>query len=138
MVETAHGGRLPARAAAVAALALLAFAAGGAPAFAHATFTNGTPGPGDAVCAPTLVSDYFAQHIQVSSAQQTYSLWVTNANGDQVDNNDNAVDPSDTTHMTVSLPPNLSPGAYTVHWATLSDDDGDQANGDYSFTIRSC
>ena len=105
---------------------------------AHASFVHGTPGPGDTVCAPTQVSDYFAQHIMQLSGTDTYDLWVTDANGNQVDNNDNAVDPNDTTHMTVTLPSGLGAGSYTVNWYTVSDDDGHADNGSYTFTIGNC
>ena len=135
MANTAMGSRGFARAGAMLVIGLLALTLRAAPALAHATFTHGTPGPNQTVCNPTLVDDYFAQHIVVSSTEQTYDLWVTNSSGNQVDNNDNAVDPNDHTHMTVSLPPNLPSGTYTVNWSTLSDDDGDQASGSYNFTV---
>lgn len=138
MANTAMAGRRFARAGAMLVVGLLVLALRTAPAFAHATFTHGTPGPNQTICAPTLVDDYFAQHIVVSSTEQTYDLWVTDSNGNQVDNNDDAVDPADHTHMTVSLPSNLPSGSYTVNWSTLSDDDGDQASGSYTFTVGGC
>ena len=38
--------------------------------------------------------------------------------------------------MTVSLQADLSDGDYTVRWRTLSADDGDEADGEFSFTLR--
>lgn len=107
------------------------------PVSAHASFVHGTPGPEDTVCTPATVSDYFAQHIMVLSGQETYALWVTDSNSNQVDNNDNAVDPADHMHMTVTLPA-LSPGNYTVNWYTVSDDDGHDDSGSYTFTVGNC
>ena len=60
---------------------------------------------------------------------------MTDAFGNQVDNQDSALDDTDRTHMTVTLQANLPPGLYNVHWWTVSDADGDAASGDYSFTI---
>lgn len=121
---------------ALSALALVASAAlGVGQASAHASFVKGTPGPGDTVCAPSQVSDYFAQHIEVLTGQDTFDLWVTDSNDNQVDNNDNAIDPMDSTHMTVSLPQGLANGVYTVSWYTVSADDGHEDSGSYTFTI---
>ena len=136
MSESFGGSRWLRCALALAALALVASAAlRVAQVSAHASFVKGTPGPGDTVCAPTQISDYFAQHIMVLSGQDTYDLWVTDANDNQVDNNDNAVDPMDSTHVTVSLPDGLPNGDYTVNWYTVSADDGHEDSGSYTFTI---
>ena len=108
-----------------------------AQASAHATFVRGTPGPGDVLtAAPSQVDAYFAQNIRTLSGQTTYSLWVTDAGNNQVDNNDNTLDPANPRHLTVTLPSGLGNGVYAVHWYTVSDEDGDEASGSYTFTIR--
>jgi methionine-rich copper-binding protein CopC len=104
---------------------------------AHASFVRGTPGPGDVMStAPSQVDAYFAQNIRTLSGQETYALWVTDANGNQVDNNDNSLDPANPRHMTVTLPGGLAAGVYTVHWYTVSDEDGHDDSGQYSFTVQ--
>jgi copper transport protein len=104
---------------------------------AHASFVHGTPGPNDALtAAPAQVDAYFAQNIRTLSGQETYALWVTDTNGNQVDNNDNTLDPANPRHLTVTLPGGLSSGVYTVHWYTVSDEDGHDDSGQYTFTIR--
>jgi methionine-rich copper-binding protein CopC len=108
-----------------------------AAASAHASFVRGTPGPGDVLTTmPTQVDAYFAQNIRTLSGQETYALWVTDANGNQVDNNDNTLDPNNPRHMTVTLQNGLADGVYTVHWFTVSDEDGDSDSGQYTFTIQ--
>jgi len=123
----------------IVAMSLVVLLAGLGPAAvdAHASFVRGTPGPGDVLStAPAQVDAYFAQNIRTLSGQETYALWVTDSNGNQVDNNDNALDPSNPRHMTVTLPAGLSAGVYTVHWYTVSDEDGHDDSGQYTFTIQ--
>ena len=54
----------------------------------------------------------------------------------RVDLDDAAIDDDDRKLMTVSLQPDLADGDYTVRWRTLSADDGDEADGEFSFTLR--
>ena len=119
----------------IAVLATITF--GPTLASAHAAFVRGTPGPNDVLStAPAQIDAYFAQNIRTLSGQETFSLWVTDANGDQVDNNDDVLDPANPRHMTVTLPGGLAAGVYTVHWYTVSDEDGDDDSGQYTFTIQ--
>jgi methionine-rich copper-binding protein CopC len=105
---------------------------------AHASFVRGTPGPGDVLSTPpTQVDAYFAQNIRTLSGQETYSLWVTDSNRNQVDNNDNTLDPANPRHLWVTLPSGLGNGVYTVNWYTVSDEDGHDDSGNYTFTIKS-
>jgi cell division septation protein DedD len=60
-----------------------------------------------------------------------------NASGAQVDNKDGAIDLDDLDHKTYVLTlPELPPGTYTVEWASLSDEDGENDEGSFSFTIQ--
>jgi copper transport protein len=105
---------------------------------AHASFVRGTPGPGDVLSTPpSQVDAYFAQNIRTLSGQETYALWVTDSNRNQVDNNDNTLDPANPRHLWVTLPSGLGNGVYTVNWYTVSDEDGHDDSGSYSFTIKS-
>jgi methionine-rich copper-binding protein CopC len=135
MKRPAEIARVLSRALVLAGLAFMLISQ--AQASAHATFVRGTPGPGDVLtAAPSQVDAYFAQNIRTLSGQETYSLWVTDSGGNQVDNNDNALDPANPRHLTVTLPNGLGNNVYAVHWFTESDEDGDDASGSYTFTIR--
>src|SRR5205823_5670626 len=103
---------------------------------AHAKFVLGTPNDGDVLsAAPSQIDAYFAEDIV--KQQGTYGLSVSDQNGNEVDNQDTVLDDVDRRHMTVTLQSGLADGVYTVHWWTVSDEDGDAASGDYSFTIAS-
>jgi methionine-rich copper-binding protein CopC len=104
---------------------------------AHASFVRGTPGPGDVLnTAPTQIDAYFAQNIRTLSGQETYALWVTDSNRNQMDNNDNTLDPANPRHLWVTMPGGLGNGVYTVNWYTVSDEDGHDDSGNYTFTVK--
>ena len=103
-------------------------------ALAHAKFDHGTPNPGDVLStAPTMIDAYFAEDIVKQAG--TYGLAVMDASGNAVDNQDTVLDDSNRRHMTVTLQRNLGPGAYTVKWWTVSDEDGDAASDTFTFTL---
>jgi methionine-rich copper-binding protein CopC len=132
--------RIPIRVNAVVACAAAFFLMGAfaSIASAHASFVRGTPGPGDVLStAPSQIDAYFAQNIRTLSGQETYALWVTDSNRNQVDNNDNTLDPANPRHMWVTLQSGLGDGVYTVNWYTVSDEDGHDDSGSYTFTIKS-
>src|SRR5205823_1598935 len=85
--------------------------------------------------APGVVKVWFSEGVRAVSDS---NLKVVDSSGQQVDNKDSKVDTSDPDRklMTVSLKPNLPAGTYTVQWATVSADDGDKDDGEFSFTIR--
>jgi len=57
--------------------------------------------------------------------------------GARVDNGDSHVDPNERKTISVSLATaKMADGTYTVKWKTLSDDDGDEASGQFELTIR--
>lgn len=57
--------------------------------------------------------------------------------GGRVDNDDSQVDPKDRKTISVSLATaKMRDGTYTVKWKTLSDDDGDEASGQFELTVR--
>jgi methionine-rich copper-binding protein CopC len=101
---------------------------------AHAAFVGGTPNDGDVLsAAPVQIDAFFAEDIVKQSG--TYGLAVYDANGNQVDNQDTVLDDFNRRHMTLTLQSGLSSGSYRVHWWTVSDEDGDAASGDYSFSV---
>jgi copper transport protein len=134
MRNTARVARYPIGA--LTLLLLLTLGSHRASVSAHALFLWGIPDNGAVVAtAPAQLDAYFAENIVRQSG--TYGLKVTNSAGTEVDNQDTAIDDTDRRHMTVTLQSGLGPDTYTVHWWTVSDEDGDAAAGDYSFTISS-
>ncbi|HZQ06627.1 MAG TPA: copper resistance protein CopC [Anaerolineae bacterium] len=66
------------------------------------------------------------------------SLSVFDAAGMQVDKGDSAVDLNDPDRKTISVSLDMAmmkDGVYTVKWKTLSADDGDAADGSFTFTV---
>ncbi len=66
------------------------------------------------------------------------SLSVFDAAGLQVDKHDSAVDLNDPDRKTISVSLDaamMKDGVYTVKWKTLSADDGDSADGSFTFTV---
>jgi methionine-rich copper-binding protein CopC len=102
---------------------------------AHSEYDHSEPTAGSTVAtAPAAVKVWFTETVQLSGS----SLKVTNAAGQQVDNKDVKLDPTDDDHMilVVSLNPGLPAGTYKVAWKTTSADDGDTDDGEFSFTVR--
>lgn len=107
-----------------------------APARAHAEVERSNP-PADAVLAqaPSVVELWFTQELFRREGENR--LEVTGADGARVDQGDARLDDDDRTHMLVSLLPDLPDGIYTVHWRTLSLDDGHGEEGNFRFTVSS-
>jgi methionine-rich copper-binding protein CopC len=120
----------------IAALALLLAAlslGGGQRAFAHADYESSTPADGETVSeSPERVDVVFGQEAARQGGLPT--LIVVNQFGDLIA--DEAVlDDVDRTHMSVALPPALGSGRYTVIWHTVSDEDGEEAQGAFHFYV---
>jgi methionine-rich copper-binding protein CopC len=104
-------------------------------AFAHAAYDHSTPAKDEVVPAPPAQIDaYFKQDIFRQAG--TYYLRVfSDDNTTQVSEGDGTIDDNDRRHMFVALPAGLANGRYIVHWATLSDEDGEEDSGMYCFYI---
>ena len=103
---------------------------------AHADYDHSVPVAGEVVLqAPQQVQVWFTQELFRREGQN--SLEVYGPDEQRVDLDDFAIDDDDRKLMTVSLPPDLANGVYTVRWRSLSADDGDDANGEFQFTIQS-
>jgi methionine-rich copper-binding protein CopC len=101
---------------------------------AHALYVSSVPNANSIVTSvPTRLVAKFAEGIVPATA----SLTITGPNGARADNGDGHVDLTDPARQTmiVTLKTGLGSGVYTVHWATVSSDDGDPANGSFTFTI---
>ena len=101
----------------------------------HADYDRSVPAA-DAVVlqAPQQVQVWFTQELFRREGQN--SLEVYGPDEQRVDLDDFAIDDDDRTLMTVSLPPDLANGIFTVRWRSLSADDGDEADGEFQFTIQ--
>lgn len=116
--------------AAVAAAGLLT---GPRNASAHADLESSTPGDGEVVAeAPARVDAYFSQEMARSGGLPT--MVVVNEAGDVL-SEEAVLDDADRTHLSVELPPALPDGRYTVIWHTLSDEDGEEAQGAFHFYV---
>jgi hypothetical protein len=62
------------------------------------------------------------------------TLTVVNDGGDVL-NESTTLDDEDRTHVFAELPPELPEGRYTVIWHTVSDEDGEEAQGAFHFYV---
>ena len=100
-------------------------------ALAHALLVRSVP-PANAtlVQPPTQLDLWFSEPLEAGFS----SVRLLTTSGAEVPLGKESVDPIDPTHLTVSLDP-LSPGIYTVSWATLSRADGHEWVGSYAFVV---
>ncbi len=102
---------------------------------AHADYDDAVPAAGEVVSqAPQQVQVWFTQELFRREGQN--SLEVYGPDDQKVDQDDAAIDDDNRKLMTVSLQSDLPNGVYTVRWRTLSADDGDDAEGEFQFTIQ--
>lgn len=100
---------------------------------AHSGYETSTPGDGETVAeGPEQVDIYFSQEMARSGGLPR--AIVVNQAGDQLDLGA-TLDDDDRTHVSVDLPPLLPEGRYTVIWHSLSDEDGEEAEGAFHFFI---
>lgn len=102
---------------------------------AHADYDRSVPAADEVVLqSPQQVQIWFTQELFRREGQN--SLEVYGPDEQRVDLDDAAIDDDDRKLMTVSLQSDLANGLYTVRWGTLSADDGDDAEGEFQFTIQ--
>ncbi|MDE0630400.1 MAG: copper resistance protein CopC [Caldilineaceae bacterium] len=102
---------------------------------AHAGHDRSVPSAGEVVSqAPQQVQVWFTQELFRREGQN--ALEVYGPDDQRVDQDDAAIDDDDRKLMSVSLQSDLPNGVYTVRWRTLSADDGDEADGEFQFTIQ--
>jgi methionine-rich copper-binding protein CopC len=128
----------------ISAVAILAVAAtflavagglllGATNASAHAGYDHSTPADGEVLAeSPERVDVYFGQEMARTGGLPT--LIVVNESGDTL-SEPGTLDDDDRTHMSAELPPALPEGRYTVLWHTISDQDGEEAQGAFHFFI---
>lgn len=100
---------------------------------AHAKYERSDPADGAVLeKAPLQVDVWFSQEMARKGGLP--SLVVVNDVGDQVDLG-STLDDNDRKHIFADLAPALPEGRYTVIWHTLSDEDGEEAQGAFHFYV---
>lgn len=122
---------LTASAIALIAITVLVMPAGSA--MAHAAYERSVPAQDEVVPeSPETVEVYFSQEMRRSGGLP--EVFVVNAAGDTV-SLESTLSDEDRTLVTVALPPALPNGRYTVIWHSLSDEDGEEANGAFHYYV---
>jgi methionine-rich copper-binding protein CopC len=100
---------------------------------AHADLVTSNPAAGGTISAlPPKLTLTFAEEVKPDSPV----VEVTGPDGQRVDAGDAAVDLTDATRKTVTVSLYAGgPGAYAVHWETVSNTDGHPLSGDFTFTV---
>jgi methionine-rich copper-binding protein CopC len=115
--------------------AALAFAVYLPVALAHAEIAECAPAiDGTVETAPDKLVCKASQGMRAEGS----SLAVFDSAGTQVDKGDSAVDLTDPDRLTISVSldtTNMPDGVYTVRWTTVSAEDGDEASGEFKFTV---
>lgn len=98
---------------------------------AHANVEISDPAPESELDeSPERIVIQFTEPLET----QFSSIKLLDADGQRVDDGDSALDQTDRTVMSVSLPA-LTNGTYTVSWVNVSTVDGHRVNGAYVFAI---
>jgi copper transport protein len=112
-------------------LILVLLCYGVTPVLAHAVLVNSIPADNATLMTPpSQVELFFSETIDPNLSKVS----VMDANGKRVDAADAHLDPSDGTHMIVSLT-KLGDGVYTVMWTAVSATDGHQTTGSFPFAV---
>ena len=99
---------------------------------AHARPVNAVPPmDGTVKTAPTEVLVTFGEGLDMSGS----TLVVTGPGGATVSQGSATQLSTDIKAMSVQLQSGLADGTYTVQWTSKSSDDGDSANGSFTFTV---
>lgn len=100
--------------------------------FAHAFVTKSDPTSGQSLLTqPSKVDVYFSDPIDIRYSQ----LKVLNSNGDEIQEKDQHYINNDQTALSVSLPPTLKDGVYTVTTKVLDQTDGHVTKNAFVFAI---
>jgi copper transport protein len=100
--------------------------------YAHAFVIKSDPSPSQSLSIPpSKVDVYFSEPVDLRYSK----LIVLDANGKQVDNKDIQNINNDQTSLTVTLPPGLKDGVYTISTKVLSQVDGHVTDNAFVFGI---
>ena len=100
--------------------------------FAHAFVVKSDPAPSQSLSTPpTKVDVYFSDPIDIKYSQ----IKVLDSDGKQIQSGDQQYINDDQTTLSVSLPPNLKDGIYTVSTKVLDQTDGHVTENAYVFGV---
>jgi copper transport protein len=100
---------------------------------AHSDLVRSEPEDGAILDSPPIsVHLWFEYELDTFESQ----ISVLDVNGNQVDLHDAEVNPEDRTELRISLPEDLPPGEYFVHWTAVDDTDAHPIQGEFSFTVK--
>jgi methionine-rich copper-binding protein CopC len=103
-------------------------------ALAHADYERSDPAAGSVVPkAPDEVHIWFTQELFRREGEN--SIEVLGPDGEDAHAGGAVIDDDDRAHMWVELKAGLSEGDYLVRWRSLSADDGDTEEGEFTFTV---
>jgi copper resistance protein C len=117
----------------VVALPMIGFIAMQSNALAHAELDSAVPAIGGTVATlPPSMTLTFTEEVKPGGI----TIEVIGPDGARIDTGDAQVDLSNANRNTVIVSLYAGgPGAYAVKWDSVSNLDGDEANGNYSFTV---
>ena len=114
----------------------LFFVIGGV-AWAHASVIDSNPKMNSTVTLsklPTTLTVKTAENMKPGAANS--NLFVYGPSGKLISQRDATVSLNDPTQMSIAIKPDKT-GVYTVHWKTISADDGDPDEGVFGFLVTS-
>jgi len=103
-------------------------------AFGHAQPAKIVPGDGAVLTTPPATIEIEMTQDMPKEDTGASDIDVVDASGKEVTTVAGVVDNGNRRKLSVAMPTTLQPGVYTVRWKTLSADDGDPANGTFTFT----
>lgn len=104
-------------------------------AFAHAAVIDSNPKMNSTITLaklPTTLTVTTAENMKPGASNS--DLFVYGPSGKLISQGDATVDLNNPTHMSVTIKPDKT-GVYTVHWKTVSADDGDSDEGAFGFIV---
>ena len=104
---------------------------------AHAAVIDSNPKMNSTITLaklPTTITVKTAENMKPGASNS--NLFVYGPSGQLISQGDATVALNDPTHMSVTIKPDKT-GVYTVHWKTVSADDGDPDEGAFGFTVAS-
>jgi len=104
---------------------------------AHAAVIDSNPKMNSTITLaklPTTITVKTAENMKPGASNS--DLFVYGPSGTLISQGDATIALNDPTHMSVAIKPDKT-GVYTVHWKTVSADDGDPDEGAFGFTVTS-
>ena len=99
--------------------------------YGHANLVDAVPKQNSVLDnSPLIINLKFTETL----SENLSSIKVYDTQGNQVDNRDSKLDPTDRTYLSVTLP-ETPKGTYTVIWRNVSTVDGHKVRGSYFYSV---